>query len=207
MKILRRLYIILLYALKLKGNNMFYDEDDEALTPQLSERERRISQANRRVENYSTVEIVAVPPDFDIHQYLTMRESAGIFKHKSVDLKNLSIISDSVKCSSIFCIQNNIRINPVTCMFYLKILDELNLIVRSVYNPIREDIERYMRMIDEEDGEYLSIKDQVTKTINFTIINVYQMMEDDTMNEVMEIARRLQDSQKMFEESLNKIAM
>lgn len=170
--------------------------------------EVNLDRLNRIVENYNTVEVVAVPPDFDIKQYLSMRESAGIFKHKGIDLKNLSIIADAVKSTPVFCLQNNIRINPVTCMFFIKIVNELGLVLKSVNNPLRENIEIHMdHMTEYESGEALIIRGQAAKTVNFTILNIYPLMNDDVIVEAMEIAKRMENQQRAFEESLTNLEM
>lgn len=183
-----------------------YDEDDVAMSPNITEEDRILERQNRTVDNYSTVEIVAVPPDFDIMQYLTMRESAGIFNQKGIQLKTLTALADGVKYSPVFCIQNNIRLKPITCMFFIKVLNELGLVLKSIRNPLREDLERYMEQLDECGNDtYLYVRGQEVKRVNFTIINIFPLMNDDVIHEAMEIAQRLQEQQQQFEGKLATI--
>ena len=170
--------------------------------------EEELDRENEYVDNYSTVEVVAIPPDFDIMQYLTMREGAGIFEQKAVDLKQLKIISDAVRCSPIFCIQNNIRISPVACMFFIKIVNELGLILKSVNNPLRINIEQCMNDFDKLiDREIVYVRGQYVKRVNYTIINIFPLMNDETINEAMEIAKNLQEVQNKFDKKLESLKL
>ena len=50
------------------------------------EKEVQLDRRNEAVENYMTIEFVAIPPDFEILAYLSLREQAGIFKTEFVNV-------------------------------------------------------------------------------------------------------------------------
>jgi hypothetical protein len=169
------------------------------------QREREIQHLEEApIEEYHTVEVVAIPPDFDINMYLSLREGAGIFESKDISLKQLQIISEAVKFTPIFVIQNNLRISAVTCMFYLKVINEIGLTLKSIPNPFRDQIERYIEIFDKKD-DVKWVHDQRVKRVNFTILNVFPLMDDDVIKEVMEIANKLQQKQKEFSKKLKSL--
>jgi len=156
--------------------------------------EEELDMRNERVKNYITLEFVAIPPDFDIMNYLSLREQAGIFKSKKVNLKQLQVIAEGVKASPVFAMLNNIRIDPATCLYFLKVIHELDLVLKTLYNPMRDQIDHYLECFDERDGGTY-IRGQMAETVNFVIVNMFPMMNDDVINESMEIATKLQQYQ------------
>lgn len=166
-------------------------------------REEELDRQNEYVDNYMTIEVVAIPPDFDILNYLSLREQAGIFKHKRINKKHLEVIAEGVKASPIFSMLNNIRIDPATCLYFLKVIHELGLVLKSLYNPMRDSIDHYLESMSEHDTVY--IRGQRTETVNFTIINIFPMMNDEVIGEAMSIAEKMQEYQKDVDEKLNAI--
>jgi len=171
-------------------------------------REERITEAeldhqNEYVKDYMTVEIVAIPPDFDILNYLSLREQAGIFKNKKINKQHLEIIAEGVKASPVFSMLNNIRIDPATCLYFLKVIHELGLVLKSLYNPMRNHIDMYLEQMEERGQVY--IRGQRTETVNFTIINIFPMMNDDVISEAMSIATKLHEYQIEVDEKLGSL--
>jgi len=166
--------------------------------------EEQLDQQNERVKNYMTIEFVAIPPDFDIMNYLSLREQAGVFKSKKVNLKHLQIIAEGVKASPVFAMLNNIRIDPATCLYFLKVLHELDLVLKTIYNPMRDQIDHYLQCFDDRDhGIY--IRGQLAETVNFVIINMFPMMNEDVINEAMQIATKLQEYQTEVDEKIESM--
>lgn len=172
---------------------------------EMSESDQHHSRASYRVDNYHTVEIVAVPPDFDIVNYLSIREQAGIFKQKHVNTKHIQIIAEGVRSSPVFAMMNNTHISPVTCMFFIKIMKELGLILKSIHNPLRKDLDVYMKRVDENPSSYLYVAGQEIKRINFTIINIFPMMSQEVLDEAVDSAKNLQVYQKEVNEKLKTL--
>lgn len=183
-------------------DNGIYSElsDDE------KNKEMMLSKQNRYVENYMTVEFVAIPPDFDIMNFLSLREQSGIFNFKNINLKQLKIISEGVKASPVFSILNNVRIDPITCLYFLKVINELGLVLKSIYNPIRKNIDYILNQLDDQDKhQTINIKRQNVKRVNFTIINLFPLMNEDVIGESLEIAKNLQKYQQEVDEQLELI--
>jgi len=163
--------------------------------------EQELGMRNETVKNYVTLEFVAIPPDFDIMNYLSLREQAGVFKQKNVNLKHLEVIAEGVKASPVFAMLNNIRINPTTCLYFLKVIHELDLVLKTLYNPMRSQIDHYLKAMDERGGN-VYIRGQMAETVNFVIINMFPMMNDDVINESMSIAQKLQEYQVEVDEKI-----
>ena len=153
--------------------------------------EEELDMRNERVKNYVTLEFVAIPPDFDIMNYLSLREQAGVFKTKKVNLKHLQVIAEGVKASPVFAMLNNIRIEPATCLYFLKVINELDLVLKTLYNPMRDHIDQFLEQFDDSSGS-VYIRGQRAETVNFIIVNMFPMMNDDVINEAMQIATKLQ---------------
>ena len=171
------------------GADFHYDNEEEL--------ERR----NERVKNYVTIEFVAIPPDFDILNYLSLREQAGVFKHKNVNKQHLEVIAEGVKASPVFAMLNNIRIDPATCLYFLKVIHELDLVLKSLYNPMRDHIDNFLEQMDDREGG-VYIRGQMAETVNFVIINIFPMMNDSVINESMNIAQQLQQYQNEVDEKI-----
>ena len=167
--------------------------------------ETKLDRRNEHVENYMTIEFVAIPPDFDIVNYLSMREQAGIFKSEKINVGHLKIIADGVKSSPVFMMLNNIRIDPITCLYFLKIINELGLVLKTLYNPMRDNIDRYLEEFTSHAAYITYIKGQRAKTVNFAIVNIFPMMNEDVINESMQIAAELQKYQTEVEEKIDSI--
>ena len=144
-------------------------------------------QANLLVNDYFIIEVVSVPPEFDISNHLKMREAAGIFEHENVDLKQLTIISEVVRCSAIFSALNNPVINPHTCMYFLHIMEELKLIIKSIDNPIKRNREEYMTFLKKwKQDSHTYVRGQDVLRLNFVIINLVPLYQQQVMDEAVE---------------------
>ena len=159
---------------------------------------------NTRVEDYLMVEVVAVPPNFEITNHLKMREAAGIFENDKVNLKQLAIISEGVKASPIFCALNNPIIEPETCMYFLHIMSELGLIIKSIDNPIKRNREEYSVFLKKWNSErYNYVRGQDILRLNFIVINLVPIYQQHVMDEAVEavnqVLKHTADIKKMKE--------
>jgi len=142
---------------------------------------------NTRMNDYLMVEVVAVPESFQIENHLKMREAAGIFENEKIDLKQLGLISEGVKASPIFSILNNPQLEPQTCMYFLKIMEELNLIIKSVDNPIKRNREEYDVFLKNwSDQKYNYVRGQDVMKMNFIVINLVPLYQQHVMDEAVE---------------------
>jgi len=162
------------------------------------------------VADYFTVEFVAIPPDFDISNYLSLREQIGIFgDFKNVNLDQVRKIADGAKYSPVFSILNNAYLNIESCLYFLYVINELGLVVKSIPNPIRKsalDYKNFLKFYSKSDGDYVYINGQVTKRINIVIINIFHLMSQAVIGEAMEIAAKMQEYQLEVDSNLKKVS-
>ena len=150
------------------------------------------------------LEYVAIPPGFDIISHLKMREKCGIFDNKKIDLKHLQIISDAVSVSPVFSILNNIKISISSCLFFLIVINELDLVIKNIHNPLRKSYENLLKNIRHEfDVSILqTLNCHMNTVFNFVIINLACVYNDDTINEVISKCNELYKEQEKYKESL-----
>ena len=160
-----------------------------------------------RVDNYFTVEFVAIPPDFDLESHLLMREQVGITEFKDVDIGSVKKIAMAVTHSPVFAVMNNALLSASSCMYFLHILNELGLILKTIPNPMRMIGDDYKNFIKryEARNSHIYIRGQDANRLNFIIVNLFPMMEGNVINEVMEIAQNLQKYQVDMEENMKSI--
>lgn len=80
--------------------------------------------------NYHTI-IVAIPNDFDIERYLSLREQAGLFDNKLIQKADLLFLSNTMKFSTIFKFFSG-KIPHCTITYFIEILKELGVIIDVV---------------------------------------------------------------------------
>ena len=167
-------------------------------------------EANSIIDNYFTVEFVAIPPDFDISNYLSLREQAGIFgDFKNVNLSQVRKIADGAKFSPVFSVLNNSSLSIDSCLYFLYVINELGLIVKSIHNPVRTSASSYKDFLEwhnNADGDYMYIRGQTTKRINIVIVNIFPLMNQNVITEAMEIAVKLQEYQLEVDTNLRKFS-
>jgi hypothetical protein len=168
-------------------------------------------QLNITVENYLVTEVVAVPLDFSIQNYLSMREQMGMFQADKVDSKQLEIISMGVTFSPIFATMNNPVINPYSVGYFLHILDEIGLIIKSHHSPIRKTYtgKSYLEFCKHWNNEqYQFVRGQEVKRISFVIVNIVQLLQKDVIKEakkaLAEVVKYQTESKEKMEEILHE---
>lgn len=152
------------------------------------------------LKEYFMVEFVAVPPDFDINNYLTLREQVGQFDNEKIMLSQVKKIADAIKFSPVTSLLNNALLDPRVGMYLLSILDELGLILKSIPNPLRRGSIDYKTFLDrysnnQEAQRPTHIRGQEAERVNIVIINLFPMMNQQVINEAMDIAHKLQEYQ------------
>lgn len=152
---------------------------------------------NLTVKEYFMIEVVAVPSDFEITNHLKMREAAGIFDHEKVNLRQLVTISMAVRATPIFSALNNPLLNPYACMYFLDIMQELDLIINSVDNPIKRNREEYKVFLKRwEEGEHVYVRGQDVLRMNFIIINLVPLYQQNVMDEAVEAVNSILEHTK-----------
>lgn len=147
---------------------------------------------NIRIDNYLVTEVVAVPENFEIKSHLSMREQANIFKAKNVDLKQIEALDMAVRHTAIFSSMNNALINPYTVMYYLSIMDELNLILKCFPSALSSNKGDYLEFCKNWNSErYTLIRGQEVKRISFVIVNIVQLLKQNIIDEAIETVNNL----------------
>lgn len=164
------------------------------------------------LEDYLMVEFVAVPPEFDIGNYLTLREHTGIFDNKVMTLDQVIKIAEAIRYSPIVSLMNNALLDVRVGCYLLSILDELGLILKSVHNPLRKDgfgykefLKRYIDNNKEKHVRPTYMRGQEAKRVNIVVVNIFQMMNQNVMDEAIQIAKNMQVHQKEVEKRLKSL--
>lgn len=162
------------------------------------------------IDNYTMVEFVSVPQEFDIDNYLTFHEQMGLFDIKGIHLKQLKHIAEAIKYSPVVALMNNSVLEPVVGFYLLSILDELNLILKSIPNPLRRSRVEYKTFIEDytenkDQGVFSYVREQEVKFINIIIVNIFPMMSEDVISEAAKNSRDIQKYQDEFDEKLKGI--
>lgn len=157
------------------------------------------------IHNYTLIDFVAIPPTFKIETFFGMREHAGIVEHSSVDIDQVKKIAFAVACSPVFASMNNHRISVSSCLYFLSLLDELNLIVKTIPNPLRMRGDTYKRYINDENQNEVYIARQRTERLNFIIINVCQLLTQDIIDDAVDTANKAEETQLELDTMLSKL--
>lgn len=162
-----------------------------------------IRELNLQIENYTVAEFVSVPPDFNLQSHLSMREQVGMFKIKDFDISQSIIIADSIKFSPVFSTMNNAILHPKYCFFLLQLFSDLGLIVNSIDNPFRKDMnnEQYLSFAQRWENEHHTyIRGQEAKRINFIFVNLFHLFSQNVYDEVSKNVEQIQRYQKEIDE-------
>jgi hypothetical protein len=170
-------------------------------------RSNQMAESNEEIQSfndYVLAEVVAIPEDFKLENHLKMRERMGIFKSSMVNIKHLNLISESVKYSPFFIVLNNQNISIHSCMYYLHIVNELGLVLKSVDNPIRKSTtyENYVSRLKQDDFQIL--RGIEFKRIHFIIVNVVPLLQQNVIQEASQAIANIQQYQKEIEKELLK---
>ena len=146
------------------------------------------------------VEFVAVPQIFDIEHFLTMRETTGFID--IADKKQLKIVSDAVKNSTVFAIVNNPNISIVTIFAFLQILKELNLVIQIATNPLMTRLEDY----DYVAAAYADPGNQdAKKPATIVFINLLMLQQEGLLDKALESVVKIDEYFDDINETIKKI--
>jgi hypothetical protein len=150
---------------------------------------------NNNVDDYTLLDFVAIPPGFKIESFFGLREHAGIVEHESVDINQVKKLCIAVSSSPVFASLNNHRLSVSSCLYFLSLLDELNLIVRSIPNPLRIQGDTYKSHINDKDPNRIFVRGQVARNVNFIIVNVCQLLTQDIIDDAIDTANKAAETQ------------
>jgi len=150
--------------------------------------------------SFTVLEFVAIPVNFDISSFLSLREQVGISKYDGIDLEQVKFFAETVKNSPVLGLFNTTQIGPL--LYLLSIFEELNLIVTSIHNPIRKRHQQYENFIENN----LRLSPEERYNINIILINIFPLIGDKVIEESLKIAENLQQYQTELNKSLGKIS-
>lgn len=158
------------------------------------------TELNISVTNYTVAEFLVVPPDFDLHSHLSMREQVGLFQVKDFDISNSVVIADAIKSSVVFSTMNNATLHPKYCFFLLQLFSELNLVIKSVDNPFRRymDSKIYLTFANRwnEERQIHHIRGQDVSRISFIFINLFHLFNETVYSEAFKAVEEVQKYQE-----------
>jgi hypothetical protein len=85
--------------------------------------------------DYHTI-VVAIPNDFDIEKFLSLKEHAGMFGNTLIKKRDLLFLSNAVKDSVIFRLFSD-KIPYETVAYFIKILKDLGVIMDLVVSGVK----------------------------------------------------------------------
>ena len=138
--------------------------------------------------------ICMIPEDFDLENYMSIKETADIFNKKNVNLKQLKIISQSVRLNSITML--NTRVSGESLEYFMKILDELKVVIDS-----RLDRDAGFVRIGHDDG----FTETVRESNVFIGVNLWHLPNNKDYQRVIKRMVDLEDY-KVSEELLKSLS-
>lgn len=151
-----------------------------------------------------TIEFVALPSTFNIDNHLSMRESVNQFMNQKITLKNVRLISQSIVSTPVFSISSvSVKVMAAALMV-LTIIKELNLSVERVSSWLSKN-SSYKDLLqphghwftDDEYGDRSSISKGT-----LVIVNLYQLIEQGILNDVIEKVVEIEDYANSVTESV-----
>lgn len=132
--------------------------------------------------------VCMIPEDFELQNFLTMRESAGIFNEKNIKLEKLQLAADSVKSGPITFLTG---LNSHEINYFTKILEQLHVVLDT---KIDHEIEIDLRST-------LDHRNNKLKQSIFLCLNIAHVTKLKDYKEVLERMVALEDY-KVAEETL-----
>ena len=163
---------------------------------------------NLNVDNYIVAEYVAIPNNFELTSYLSMREQVGLFDIKGLQLPTLKLLCYSIQNSPVFSSMNNPNLNPRYCFFLLQLFSELDLVVKTIDNPFRRGMNdklmlHYAKTWEQE--RYNTVRGQDVKRISFIFFNLFYLFNEEIYSEIYEKVEQVNKYQKKLLEEITKL--
>lgn len=173
-------------------------EEENKIKKQLKRQPYHDDERSSPQNNFVILDFVAIPPNFDISSFLSLREQVGISRYREIDLEQVKIMAEGIKHSPVLAVLNNHRMKSGACLYLLSIIEELGLVVKSIDNPIRRSFQQY--------ENYLKNRGPKSHGLNIIIVNIFPLLGDNIIEESLEIAKKLQSYQNELDESIDKVA-
>ena len=127
------------------------------------------------------IECVALPPDLDLNTFLSIPESVGRFKDKRMNKKQILTIGQSIQASPVFTLTFAKPSVFVSCITFLKILQELDLTVKGISNTKASNI-NYNDFLSSLDP--LCRDDDLLSEVVVVVINLFPLISDNIIKAI-----------------------
>jgi hypothetical protein len=156
---------------------------------------------NFTIDNYTLAEFVCVPPNFDVEFYMSMHERIGIFETDKIKKHDVKIIVDAIKSNVLFTTMNNPNIHPNSCFFILSLFQDLDLIIKSIDNPLRRSMDKhvYQNFSKRWETDRYNVRGDNVSRISFLVFNIYYIFSDNVYDEVITRAKKVEEMQKSID--------
>ena len=132
------------------------------------------------------IEFVAVPEFFDLEHYISIRESTGFVE--TINAKQMSLIAESIRCSTIFTTGNNYSISATTIFMLLQIYDELDLVINlsteKPWKPRGTDYKTVASWHIQRDKDIEG--GTMDRPMSFVIINLLQLQQEGILEKALQ---------------------
>jgi hypothetical protein len=148
------------------------------------------------------IECIALPPDLDLNTFLSIPESVGRFTDKRMDKNQILTIGQSIQASPVFTLTFAKPSVFVSCITFLKILQELDLTVKGISNTKSSNISYndFLSMLDP-----LSRDDDLLTEIIIVVINLFPLISDNIMENALKSLVNLEEFQREIQESIKMV--
>ncbi len=145
------------------------------------------------------IECVALPPELDLNTFLSIPESVGRFPDSRMNKKQIFLIGTSIQSSPIFTLTNAKPSVFISCITFLKILQELDLTVQGISNVKSSNI-KYDDFISSLDP--LTKDDELFSEIVVVVINLFPLISENIMEGALGSILKLEEFQTEVQESI-----
>lgn len=157
-------------------------------------------------EKTTVIEFVAVPDFFDIEDYLSIRESTGFVD--TVDLKQMRLIAESIRYSTIFSTGDNYSISATTVFMLLHIYDELDLVINlsseKPWRPRGVTFETVAGWHTQRDRD-ISTGNRRDRPMSFVIVNLLQLQQEGILERALQSVVKLEEYVKDLNETYKRV--
>ena len=157
------------------------------------------------------VEVVSVPPIFDVELYLTMRETAGIFEGKETYLEHVKFVSQTIANSPWFILSKCPDITVQSAFLCLELFRQLGLTIDTNYSEAWDSKERGRTWEMESERASFAKGEKLVypsghisqRAFVMVVVNLFCIVNEQVMQKVVqkivEVEDRYEQAQKAQE--------
>ena len=150
------------------------------------------------------VEFIAIPPDLDINNFLSVPESVGRFKSHHVKKETILLIGKSIQNSPTYTLSNATVSVIYSCLTLLNILQELDLTVSTASN-IKGSNTRYKDFLESGFFDELDPRETTTNFV-IVIVNLFPLMSENLIEGALTSLVKLEEFQEEINQTIKAVA-